>query len=137
MNFTEKDRFLKSDIFCKKCDCGGIEDTQTCLKMIETTFEEDTVCIDFPKIEVGQTIIASILKHVLFYLSSTTVELKVAALGTLPYLSSHVLQFHSINITQIWSELGCDQNKDVRKKFSEIIGPTIKFCQVKFKSLFR
>ncbi|XP_072378347.1 serine/threonine-protein kinase ATR [Diabrotica undecimpunctata] len=119
---------LQFEILCQKCNLQENKNMST-QELVERKFGKNAVYTSCPKIQIEQTSVSFNLKHVLFLLSEPSDEIKMAALHTLPYFSSHVLQFHSVNIVQKWIELASDKNKEIRKQFAQIFGQTVKFCK--------
>ncbi|KAG5868652.1 hypothetical protein JTB14_031712 [Gonioctena quinquepunctata] len=87
------------------------------------------IVVNCHKITLDVAVATLMLKQTLGAIASGTTNSKIEALETLPFFSCHVMQFHSTSVAKIWMELAGDQNKDVRKKFAEVIGPTLKFNQ--------
>ncbi|XP_057666885.1 serine/threonine-protein kinase ATR-like [Diorhabda carinulata] len=117
---------LQSTICCKKCTLQTNSDYVD--DLIYQKFGQNAVAVKYNKIQVEHHMISSNLKHVLNSISKPCLDLKMAALGTLPSFSSHLLQFHSVDVTQIWVQLAADPNKEVRDKFTQVIEPIVTFC---------
>ncbi|KAJ8944483.1 hypothetical protein NQ314_009467 [Rhamnusium bicolor] len=117
---------LNISICCEKC-CSDERKTSN---FLEARFGEGVAGIHFNKVRVESSSITSfLLKPILTFFTTGTSTLKIISLDTLPYLSSHVLQFHSANVAKIWIELAGHQDKLVREKFAEVVGLTIKYGQ--------
>lgn len=114
-------------ICCVKCHLRNenIDD------FVDSKFGEDAIGIHFQKIHFDTPISNILLKPVLAVFTTGTADIKVAALETLPYFSSHILQFHFTSIAKIWIEVAGDQNRKVRQKFADIIYSTAGYGQVR------
>lgn len=126
LKLSNSESKLIIDICCVKCHLKH-EDVSN---FVETKFGEDAVGIHFHKIRFDPSLLNFLLKHTLAIFTTGTVTTKGAALETLPYFSSHILQFHYTNVTKIWIELAGDQNKKVREKFANVVSLTVDYGQV-------
>lgn len=121
---------LITTFFCVECHLKSSIDQKTRGEFLKSELKIEEAITNFSRICIEETLNNFVLKHALARLSGDSANLKVAALSMLPSLSSHVKQFHSKGFIAIWAELAGDSDKEVRKKFTNVIGSFLTNAQV-------
>lgn len=114
---------------CRTCDIGdrNIQD------FLEEHYQGIVEAVNFTRSRLDfNSNIPTVFKHILRHISTGPAELKIAALDTLPQLCQHVIMFHTSSSAKFWTETCGDTNREVRKKFTNIVFKTLKCAQVIF-----